>query len=275
MRPGYRWYVTKSKITMIVFQAPGLVQVGSPKSEPGRDGSDEQLRTLNVDWSFAISATEVTQTQYQSLIPGYRDHLNDNAPEPSCPVNAVTWLGTVEFCRRLSEQDDVSDSEMTIPAVGNLKKVPYPDFRTHSGYRLPLEVEWEVACRAGTVTPRYFGYAPDLLATYSWYISNSNFRSWSVAQTLPNPAGLFDMLGNVSEWCFDLEASDPQTIKAPGFAISRYFVRGSDYACNAHTVRSANRRDARWDEFLYSRGFRIAHTIHSKQMLDSLNYHQH
>ncbi len=71
------------------------------------------------------------------------------------------------------------------------------------GYRLPTEAEWEYACRAGTVTSRYYGHSPDLLGLYEWYIGSSEYRSQPCGRLLPNDLGLFDMLGNVSEGCHD------------------------------------------------------------------------
>ena len=82
---------------------------------------------------------------------------------------------------------------MTIPA----------DVLERTGYRLPTEAEWEYACRAGTVTSRYYGLSIDLLDAYARYQANSKEHAWSCGSLLPNDLGLFDMLGNVFEWCQD------------------------------------------------------------------------
>jgi eukaryotic-like serine/threonine-protein kinase len=267
LRLGFHWYVTKSKLTMIIFEPPGPVALGSPETEPGRDASDEGAWICNVDWSFAVSATEISQGQYLELCADYGEYLNESAAEPTCPVNAVPWFDAIRYCRLLSQRDGLSEAEMAIPAVADLKKGTYPNFLTHTGYRLPTEVEWEVACRAGTVTPRFFGFAPDLLPLYTCYIGNSGGQSRSVAQGYPNPAGLFDMLGNVAEWCYNIFAVRPESQpvlfdSAPGFrAVARYPVRGNDYSSNARTLRSANRRSVYPADHAYSRGFRVAHTV--------------
>ena len=70
-----------------------------------------------------------------------------------------------------------------------------------TGYRLPTEAEWEYACRAGAVTSRYFGVNVDLLGQYAWYLATSQDHAWPCGSLLPNDLGLFDMLGNVYEWC--------------------------------------------------------------------------
>jgi eukaryotic-like serine/threonine-protein kinase len=275
IRPGYGWYVTPSRITMVIFQRPGQTTLGSPESEPGRDARDEAAWTFDLDWSFAISAHEITQEQFHTICPEYRDYLNEQAPLPDCPANAMTWLDAVKFCRLLSEHDGVSESSMVIPPVDNLKKGPYADLLTHDGYRLPVEAEWEYACRAGSMTPRFFGYGTDLLSSYGWYIASAGGQSRSIGSTLPNAAGLFDMLGNVSEWCYNRyelrpDARPNRMTKAVGFSLLENFfaIRGNDYTSNARMMRTANRRFAMYSDTWYGCGIRIAHTNHSKRTDD-------
>jgi formylglycine-generating enzyme required for sulfatase activity len=174
----------------------------------------------------------------------------------------------VRYCRLLSERDGLPESEMVIPPASGLPNGKYARFREHTGYRLPIEAEWEIACRSGTVTPRFFGYASSLLPMYSCYINNSDGKSWEVGSGLPNPAGLFDMLGNVAEWCYNPYQRSPTSetiLAAPGvLAMSRYAGRGNEYTANDRMLRAANRhawRTLTYDQSSYSRGFRIAHTI--------------
>jgi formylglycine-generating enzyme required for sulfatase activity len=254
---------------MVIFNAPGEVRLGSPETEPGHE-SDEGIYTLNVDWSFAVSAMEITQEQFLSVCPDYeKDYLNEHATRPDCPVNAVDWIQAARFCRLLSERDGMQDAELVIPPADGLPSGTFEGFRARGGYRLPLEAEWEIACRAGTATPRFFGYAADLLPLYSCYIDNSKGQSWEVGSGLPNPAGLFDVLGNVSEWCYDsyLASPDPNMIlRAPATSpFARYAGRGNEYTANSRMVRAANRHASRRDQSSYSRGFRIAHTIRQEQ----------
>src|SRR6476660_2542131 len=113
---------------MVIFQTPGEVQVGSPETEPGHE-SDEGIYTLNVDWSFAVSATEITQRQYLDLRPEYeKDYLNEYATRPNCPANAVTWADALQYCRILSERDGVPDDQMVVPKDKDGQGVPKPPF---------------------------------------------------------------------------------------------------------------------------------------------------
>lgn len=270
IRAGYGWYVTPSQITMTIVNPPGEVVLGSPESETGRDVVSEQQRTCTIDWAFAISSTEISQAKYREIVPEYREYENDYAPHADCPVNSVSWPEAQQFCRALSEKDGIPDSEMTIPKAADGRAAPDPEFLNRTGYRLPLEAEWEVACRAGTTTSRYFGDADEFLPYFECYIINSQGHAWKTASAWPNPFGFFDMLGNVSEWCQDVYSVQPNSITrvptSPAvLSVARLSVRGHDYGAAASKIRTANRRDAATRERAYSRGFRIAQTVRPKR----------
>ena len=114
------------------------------------------------------------------------------------PLHYCNWLSEQEglpkdqWCYLPNEAGAYAEG-MTIPA----------DVLERTGYRLPTEAEWEYACRAGAVTSRYYGHSIDLLDAYAWYQANSKEHAWTCGSLLPNDLGLFDMLGNVFEWCQD------------------------------------------------------------------------
>ena len=111
------------------------------------------------------------------------------------------------YCRWLSQLEGLPEKEMCYPPISELDEsapltVSLPeDFMQRLGYRLPTEGEWEYACRAGTVTARSFGFAPELVDKFGWHLSNSSDRVWPGGMLKPNDAGLFDMYGYVWEWC--------------------------------------------------------------------------
>ena len=175
--------------------------------------------------SFELGIHPVTQEQYQKVMGAYEDFECPHCKEvltferlqkvlaaagisvdvdkvgypslhdgPNNPVEYVTWADAVEFCQKLSALPDEK-------AAGH-------------AYRLPTEAEWEYACRAGTTTRFYWGEDETNFEDYVWREENSDDTTHPVGQKKPNPWGIFDMLGNVDEWCSDevtMYDSSPQT----------------------------------------------------------------
>jgi formylglycine-generating enzyme required for sulfatase activity len=130
--------------------------------------------------------------------------------------------------------------------------------KTGHFYRLPTEAEWEYACRAGTTTAYSFGDDPKLLKDYAWFVNNSDFKYQKVGKKKPNPWGLYDMHGNVAEWCLDQYEPDYQALKAvlntDGWvkqtAPYPHVVRGGSWDDDPDKLRSAARRgsDKSWKQ---------------------------
>jgi formylglycine-generating enzyme required for sulfatase activity len=219
----------------VVEIRPGSFLMGSPLDEEDRD-IDEALHRVTITRALWIGLTEVTQAQYRAVTGFDPSRFNDC---PSCPVTDVTWAEATEFCRQLTLRDRSSG------LIGEEDR-----------YRLPTEAEWEYACRAGTVSRFHFGDAPlcELLpcggacehaSPYAWWCENSGARPHPVAQKLPNAWGLYDMHGNVFEWCSDWygpyaegDAADPE-----GPAFSSYKVmRGGAFLDPLRSHRSAGRQ---------------------------------
>jgi formylglycine-generating enzyme required for sulfatase activity len=225
-------------VTMkLVLIRPGKFVMGSPDSEKGRESKEGPQHEVVIAKPFYMGVTEVTQAQYEAVMGTNPSKFKG----PTNPVESVIWSDTVEFCRKLSE-------------------------KTGKTFRLPTEAEWEYACRAGTKTRFSFGDSESILGDYAWCESNSGKNTHPVGQKKPNAWGLYDMHGNVWEWCADIygpyssEASvDPRGATSGGDCMVR---GGSWYNGNGDIVsfRCADRSNRAPANRDYSIGFRCART---------------
>lgn len=159
---------------------------------PGRNFNELDGRVF-LTRDFYLGVTEVTQSQFEILMgknPSLFRGSKVKGESGGYPVESVTWNDAVEFCRRLSE----------LPGEKEAGRV----------YRLPTEAEWEYSCRAGSATAFCFGDSSKSLGDYAWYEENSPKSTRQVGQKMPNAWGLYDMHGNVCEWCGDWYGFNPK-----------------------------------------------------------------
>lgn len=133
------------------------------------------------------------------------------APTPDCPISHMTWYDAVEYCNYLSEKDKIPKDQWCYERTKDGLWEFVPDYRKRTGYRLPTEDEWIRACQAGVRTLFGFGEADEeLVNQYAWWLRNGHAdgvqRCFPVASLKPNDWGLFDMHGNVQEWCQEVPA---------------------------------------------------------------------
>lgn len=215
---------------------PGTFAMGSPNGEEGHD-TDEALHEVTLSEGFWLSTYEITQAQWEDVM-GTNPSLYSGADKP---VEMVSW-------------DDVHDFLVVLNAS------------SASGvYRLPTEAEWEYAYRAETTTRFFWGNDPNesKIGNYSWYDGNSGSSTRKVGQKLPNPWGLHDIAGNVSEWCEDTigdypagPVTDPQG-PSPGNAK---VLRGGYWDSDPSYHRAADRDNYFSDERQGYIGFRLVRT---------------
>jgi formylglycine-generating enzyme required for sulfatase activity len=218
----------QSPPTNMVFVPPNTFTMGSPTNELHRDVNEGPQTTVTLTRGFWIGKYEVTQGEYlavtgtnPSVFPG----------DLSRPISSVSWPDATNYCWMLTQRE---------LAAGRIPP--------GSEYRLPTEAEWECAARAGTTTRFSYGDDPDYssLGNYAWHPLDDGLTVHPVGQKLPNPWGLYDMTGNVFEWCQDWlgplpgrAVTDPQG--PPSNPIGWKIMRGGAFDFGGPACRSASR----------------------------------
>jgi formylglycine-generating enzyme required for sulfatase activity len=212
--------------TKLAWIPSGTFTMGSPASEQDRYDWEGPQTVVTITRGFWMGRYEVTQVEYLTAIGSNPSGFQGN---PNLPVETVSWYDATNYCGKLTEAER---------AAGRLP--------AGYVYRLPTEAEWEYACRAGTTTRFSYGDDPGYaqLGNYAWYDSNSGNITHAVGLKQPNPWGLYDMAGNVLEWCLDWYGTYPGgSVSDPvGPATGSYRVlRGSAWDNDGRECRSASR----------------------------------
>ena len=194
--------------------------------------SDAKPHPVSVS-PFLIDKYLVSQELFQRVM----DANPSRWKKEKNPVEQVRWSDAVRFCNKRSEMEGLQ---------------PCYDLKTWqcnfdaTGYRLPTEAEWEYACRAGTTTAYFFGDAPSKLGDYAWFDKNSGGHPQPVGQKRPNPWGIYDICGNLWEWCNDFyrvdyfQESPAKDPRGPATGETKV-VRGGAWRFGADSCRSGYR----------------------------------
>jgi len=193
---------------------------------------EQPLHKVHVD-EFLMDRTEVTQEQYEKC----RLPNPSRFKGPSLPVEMIPWTKAAIYCNVRSKAEGLEPCYNEDTAECDFSK---------NGYRLPTEAEWEYACRAGSKTDYSFGSEARRLGEYGWYADNAEKKTHPVGQKKPNPWGLYDMHGNVAEWCNDVFAKDyyktaiAANPRGPAEG-EMYVLRGGSWKGAAEVLRSFHR----------------------------------
>jgi formylglycine-generating enzyme required for sulfatase activity len=200
------------------------------------DGEEDEKPPRRVELSpFYIDVHEVTQATFQRLMGKNPSRFAD----PEKPVERIGWLAAMQFCNVRSLKEGLK------PCYD--PKTLVCDFAA-DGYRLPTEAEWEYACRAGTTGRWSFGSDGGKLALHAWFKANAQKSTHAVKRKLPNPWGLYDMHGNVAEWCNDhyeegYEHAGVKDPRGPAGGDERV-LRGGSWTASDDACRSSARGSA-------------------------------
>ena len=202
------------------------------------DSDDGPVHEVRISKPYYLGVYEVTNGDGKAV----KSFVPSKWKDDSLPIESVTWDEAVAFCEALS----------ALPAERQAGRV----------YRLPTEAEWEYACRAGTTTAYSFGDDESLLGDFAWFGANAGGSTHPVGQKKPNGWGLYDMQGNVWEWCSDrygdyaaAAATDPQGSPPKG---SNRVLRGGGWATPVRNCRSSHRHSYDSANRTHSFGFRLA-----------------
>ena len=209
---------------------------------------------------YKISISAFQCMRYQLTRKLYKEIMDNNPSfsEGSAdyrPVNNVSWFDAIKFCNVWSEKEGLTPCYR----FGEEKAVIWD--QTADGFRLLTEAEWEYACRAGTTTKWSHGDDEEELKDYAWYDEGFNAQSHRVGQKKPNPWDLYDMHGNVWEWCWDWYDDYPDQLQADPIGPlkgSDRVLRGGAFSVSAKDLSSANRSWSEPDSKGRNGGFRCA-----------------
>jgi eukaryotic-like serine/threonine-protein kinase len=268
-RGDRRWYVNSLGQTLVIVDGPLEFLMGSPEAEPDHQNEESQ-HSRRIRRRFAIASKEVSvgqfeefRKEYSSAFPALKE-VPAGGPDVPQPVS---WFTAAAYCNWLSKQ------ERRTPVYElNAKDEFAEGMRVKAGafdgggYYLPREAEWEYACRSGSETSRYYGNSWRLLDKYAILVAWARDRPSPCGSVMPNDLGMFDMMGNLNEWCHDREYdyADIKNGSASDFLLENVtkddarVMRGASFVARPLVARSAFRYTCPPSAFSESNGFRPA-----------------
>jgi formylglycine-generating enzyme required for sulfatase activity len=255
---GYAEAIPGSKVRFDMVAIPGgTYLMGSPANEKGRNDDEGPQHPVTVK-PFWMGKCEVTWDEFDLFWrarPGQRD---DKEPDNPRDADAVT-RPTPPYADETFEHGREGHPVLCITHHAAMQYCRWLSLKTGKVYRLPTEAEWEWAARAGTKTAYFFGDDPSRLGEYAWFEGNAEEKTHVVGGKKPNPWGLYDIYGNVAEWCLDhykkdyyasfpLDKPAVQPVLLPTAKRFPHVARGGSWSDEAAACRSTARRgsDKSW-----------------------------
>jgi formylglycine-generating enzyme required for sulfatase activity len=248
-------------IEMVLVES-GVFNMGS--NSGGADEAPVHQVTIST---FYISKYEITQSQFKDILDFNPSNFNIENKTFNHPVEEVNWFSAVEFCNKLSLLNNL---EKVYQIINRIPLSGYPIISadvvmdlSKNGYRLPTESEWEFAARGGINSQGYLYPGSNDVDSIAWYSGNSGQTTHKVGTKNPNELGIYDLAGNVYEWCWDWSSTsypaDPQ-IDPVGSNIQTSdgrAVRGGDWIYDGYNLRSTQRIAGNRPATNHGGGFRI------------------
>ncbi len=248
---SYTETIPGSKVKFDMVAIPGgEFLMGSPATEKDRKDDEGPQHPVKIR-PFWMGKCEVTWDEYDLYWRAKPDQKEDKEPENPKDADAVT-RPTPPYADETFEKGREGHPVLCITWHAAMQYCRWLSLKTGKVYRLPTEAEWEYACRAGTKTAYFFGDDPAKLGDYAWFADNSDEKTYKIGSKKPNRWGLYDMYGNVAEWCLDEYKKDAYTtfplnkptlwpVVIPGEKIFPRVVRGGSWGDEAKDCRSASR----------------------------------
>ena len=253
---------TSNKMVLRLIPS-GKFYMGSHDSDEFMRNNEHVQHRVHITKPMYFGIYPVTQQQFEGLV-GYNP--SSSAIGEKHPVDSVSWYSAIEFCNKLSEIEGLSPFYLLDnPRRRGNKSIEAADISIlgGNGYRLPSEAEWEYACRAGSITPWCFGDLVLEVGQYAWYYDNAQMETHPVGLKKPNAWGLYDMHGNVMEWCNDwfndfyYQQEIPEDDPPGPIDGTTRALRGGAWQFGPEATRSAYRNSANPDSMSAVIGFRV------------------
>jgi formylglycine-generating enzyme required for sulfatase activity len=297
MKP-YTETVPGTEVTFAMTPIPGgTFTMGSPQTEPGRNPDEGPQHEVTIR-PFWMGTMEVTWDEYDRYLLGNKTKdqaLSSDAPQAAASADAATHP-SVPYMDESHGYGKGKQPAITMTHHAAMEYCRWLSAKTGKTYRLPTEAEWEYACRAGSKTAYSFGDDPKLLGEYAWYFDNSDGGPRLGGKKKPNAWGLYDMHGNVAEYCVDrydpgfyaqFKPGAPAVapVLLPNERRYPYVVRGGSWDDDPPLLRSAARRATRkewsrrdpqipksiwWHPEAAFVGFRVVRPVEEQENLKSL-----